>query len=106
MFLDVLSLREAAGWEAELLRQVPSRDLFCLFWSTSASASKWVDMEWRCALALRGLDYIHPVPLVDPRLVPPPEELRAKHFTSVSFIVREYEKGIAAKPDTRSGPGS
>ena len=92
VFLDVLSLREGASWEAELFNHVPTKDLFCLFWSVPASESKWVEMEWRCALGTRGLDYIHPVPLVDPRKVPPPSELQGKHFLDPTFIAREYEK--------------
>jgi hypothetical protein len=92
VFLDVLTLREGSDWEKELFRYVPSRDLFCLFWSAPARRSKWVEMEWRCALAARGLDYIHPVPLADPRIVPPPEELHSRHFSGTWFILREYEK--------------
>jgi hypothetical protein len=104
VFVDVLTLREGSAWEKELARHVPAKDLFCLFWSAAASQSKWVDMEWRCALAARGLDYIHPVPLADPRVVAPPEELRSKHFSSTSFLVREYEKqmGRKASPPTSS----
>jgi hypothetical protein len=94
VFLDVLTLREGAAWETELQRHVPTKDLFCLFWSAPASRSRWVEMEWQCALATRGLDYIHPVALADPRVVPPPEQLRSRQFSDVSFVVREYEKGV------------
>ena len=80
VFVDVLTLRAGADWELQLFREIPMRDLFCLFWSRPASESPWVECEWRCALAARGLEYIHPVALVDPRVVPPPLELRAKHF--------------------------
>ncbi len=100
VFLDVLTLREGSDWEKELIRHVPAKDLFCLFWSAAASQSKWVDMEWRCALASRGLDYIHPVPLADPRVVRPPDELRSKHFSGVSFIMREYERQIGSTPSS------
>lgn len=102
VFLDVLALREGSAWEMELVRQVPAKDLFCLFWSAAASRSKWVDMEWRCALAARGLDYIHPVPLADPRVVPPPDELRSKLFSGVSFIVRQYEKQIGGTSSSQT----
>lgn len=94
VFIDVVSLRAGSNWEVELFRQVPSRDLFSLFWSKPASQSQWVDMEWRCALAARGLDYIHPVALVDPRAVPPPRELMAKHFNDPKRALIEYEKGF------------
>jgi hypothetical protein len=92
VFLDVLSLRESADWERELFNVVPTSDLFCLFWSASAKASLWVDREWRCALTARGLDYIHPVPLEDPREVAPPAELASRHFGDVTFLVQQYEK--------------
>jgi hypothetical protein len=100
VFLDVLTLREGSAWEQELVRHIPTKDLFCLFWSSAASRSKWVDIEWRFALASRGLDYIHPVPLADPRVVPPPHELSSKHFSDVSFIVREYEKYVGGTPSS------
>jgi hypothetical protein len=90
VFVDVLKLREGSTWEAELRHHVTSKDLFCLCWSEPASRSRWVEMEWRWALNSKGLDYIHPVPLVDPRTVPPPLELKDKHFSDVTFIVREY----------------
>jgi hypothetical protein len=103
VFLDALALREAAGWEQELFRHVPSKDLFCLFWSEPARRSVWVEREWRCALAARGIDYIHPVPLEDPREVPPPPELSARHFGGATLLVQLYEKARAARI---RGPGT
>jgi len=102
-FVDVLSLRTGQNWERELWQQVPSRDLFCLFWSEHARDSRWVEKEWRCALEARGIDYIHPVPLSDPHQVRPPRELaRHLHFEDLTRIVLEYERVL------RSGspPGS
>src|SRR5262249_35359389 len=64
----------------------------CLFWSRPASESQWVEKEWRCAYQARGLDYIHPVSLVDPRAVPPPKELASRHFEDLTRIVYEYER--------------
>jgi TIR domain len=85
-------LREGQHWEKQILEQIRLRDLFCLFWSEAASKSPWVEKEWKCALSTRGLDYIHPVPLVDPAIVPPPSELGAsKHFNDLSRIVIDYE---------------
>jgi hypothetical protein len=80
VFVDVLSLREGEDWAERLFDEVPRRDLLWLFWSRPARESDWVEMEWRCALAARGIDYIHPIALVDPELVPPPSELAARHF--------------------------
>jgi serine/threonine protein kinase len=92
VFLDVLKLRESDRWETELMQQVPAKDLFCLFWSEPASKSPWVEREWRYALAARGLDYVHPVPLADPRTLPPPRELQEKHFGGTLFLLQQYEK--------------
>jgi hypothetical protein len=97
VFLDVLKLREGSPWETELFNHVPTKDLFCLFWSEPARRSKWVEMEWRCALVTRGLEYIHPVPLADPRQIPPPEELRGKHFNDPAFVLREYERLVRSQ---------
>jgi TIR domain len=95
VFIDAVASRSGADWQKELFRQVPSRDLFSLFWSKPASRSRWVEMEWRCALAVRGLDYIHPVALADPRMVPPPQELAAKHFNDPKVALIDYEKGFS-----------
>ena len=98
VFVDALSLREGDNWEARLFQEVPSKDLFCLFWSKAASESPWVEKEWRCALGTRGIDYIHPVPLADPREVRPPQELVGKHFESPTRWAIEYEKHRKAPP--------
>jgi hypothetical protein len=92
IFLDVLSLRSGDDWEKQLEKHVPSRDCFYLFWSMGASQSLWVDREWRLALSKRGVDYIDPVPLVDPQIVPPPNELRSLHFGDAYLAYIEYEK--------------
>jgi FHA domain-containing protein/TIR domain-containing protein len=96
VFIDVLKFREAADWATELLHQVPTRDAFCLFWSEPARRSTWVEREWRCALSTRGVDYIHPVPLVDPRILPPPMELEGKHFGGTTFLIQMYEQRLKA----------
>jgi uncharacterized protein YegL len=80
VFFDVLSLRSGQYWEQELWKEIPSKDIFYLFWSDNARKSTWVEKEWRCALQTRGLDFIDPVPLVSPDEVPPPPELATKHF--------------------------
>jgi hypothetical protein len=60
----------------------PDRVLFlCL--DTNAARSMEDEKEWRSALELRGLEYIDPVSLVDPRDSPPPKELASLHFNDV-----------------------
>lgn len=80
IFLDVMSLRSGQFWEEELWKVIPASDIFYLFWSGHARESEWVEKEWHCALKTRGIDFIHPVPLVSPEQVPPPPELASKHF--------------------------
>lgn len=84
VFLDVLTLRAASDWEAALRRAIAERDVLYLFWSPAALASPWVEREWRMALEEKGLDFIWPVPLADPRDAPPPDELRAPISTTTS----------------------
>ena len=93
LFLDVVSLRSGEGWEKRLWDEISARDVFYLFWSANARKSPWVEKEWRCALQARGLDFIDPVPLVSPELVPPPPELASKHFNDwvLAFVRNKRE---------------
>jgi len=92
VFLDVLSLRSGEDWAKRLWKAIPEHDVFYLFWSISASQSGWVEKEWRCALKTRGLDFIDPVPLVSPELVPPPRELAKKHFNDWTLALKRGER--------------
>ncbi len=58
-----------------LLKHIDDSDVLYLFWSRDAEESEWVEREWRYGKARKGVEFIDPVPLIDPRLVPPPEEL-------------------------------
>jgi len=78
--IDVLSLRSGQDYREALGTLIPAKDIFFLFWSKPASESKEVEWEWRMALSNKGLGFIDPVPLEDPRQVPPPEELSSLHF--------------------------
>jgi len=80
VFLDVVQLRSGEDWEKRLWEVIPSSDIFYLFWSVAASASPWVEKEWRCALNTRGQEFIDPVPLCSPHEARPPAELSKKHF--------------------------
>ncbi|MCK4613989.1 MAG: toll/interleukin-1 receptor domain-containing protein [Thermoplasmata archaeon] len=92
IFIDMLSLRSGQNWEQEIRKIIPSKDIFYLFWSGNAKRSHWVEKEWRCALEMKGLDFIDPVPLVSPEIVPPPEELSAKHFDDWTLAFMRSEK--------------
>jgi hypothetical protein len=80
VFYDHLKLRSGQNWQTELLKVIPTHDVFYLFWSANARNSEWVDKEWRCALKTRGLEFIDPIPLCTPQQAPPPKELAGKHF--------------------------
>jgi hypothetical protein len=80
VFLDVEALRSGQRWGEELHRMICDSDIFYLFWCRHASASEWVEKEWRCAYENLGIDLIDPVPLEPPDGVPPPKELAVKHF--------------------------
>ena len=94
VFVDVLSLRSGQDWERQMRQQIPARDVFFLFWSLNASRSKEVDKEWRIALEMRGLDYIDPIPLTDPRISPPPKELARLHFNDLYVAQIQMEESL------------
>jgi hypothetical protein len=102
VFVDVLSLRSGQDWEAQIRRQIPARDVFFLFWSLHASRSKEVEKEWRIALEMRGLEFIDPIPLTDPRISPPPEELARLHFNDLYVAQIQLEAALKKHPIVRS----
>ena len=87
VYLDVASLRTGHEWEKQLFDAIESADVFYLFWSSFARASKNVEREWRTALDKKGLAFIHPIPLEDPRLALPPDELRSLHFNDIYLAI-------------------
>ena len=96
VFMDVHDLRSNDQYPNYLLRNIDSSDIMYLFWSRNAQKSKWVDREWRYGLEQRGIDFIDPVPLVDPRQAPPPTELAEKHFNDwvIAYIASENSISI------------
>jgi TIR domain len=101
VFVDVLSLRSGQDWELQIRRQIPIRDVFFLFWSLHASRPKEVEKEWRMAWEMRGLDYIDPIPLTDPRLSPPPKELAHLHFNDLYIAQIQMEKALKKRRNHR-----
>lgn len=93
VFMDVRNLKPGDTYPTRLLREIDASDVLYLFWSEHARQSEWVDKEWRYGFDKRGIDFIDPVPLVDPRKVPPPFELAdKKHFNDWALAFLEYEK--------------
>ena len=99
VFLDIINLRTGQDWEKALSHEIDASDGFFLFWSRHAAESEWVEREWRYALQRRGLDFINPLPLEDPRLVKPPAELKSKHFNDMLLAF------IKAEEVLHKGPG-
>jgi len=80
VYIDFDGIRAGQYWKDELKKSITDMDVFYLFWSENSAKSEWVKREWQCALNSKGLDYIQPVPLVNPDKVPPPAELSPKQF--------------------------
>lgn len=91
IFLDVISLRRGEYYEQRIMEEIERRDLFYLFWSRNAAASKWVEKELQYALANKSSDRIEPVPLEAPEVCPPPRELGDRHFND--WLLR-YEQQL------------
>ena len=92
IFFDVESIRSGASWKDVLYEEILRRDILYLCWSCYAKESKWVDEEWRFALKNHGADYIDIVPLDQPELCPPPEELNDKHFNEKLLYIINSEQ--------------
>jgi hypothetical protein len=93
VFMDVHSLKSNDLYPEVLLEQIDSSDVLYLFWSRHAKESKWVEHEWRYGMEKYGINFIDPVPLVDPRKAPPPSELSGqKHFNDWVLVYIEAEK--------------
>jgi hypothetical protein len=97
VFVDCLSMRPGVQWQSTLEREIRERDVFWLFWSRQASKSRWVDWEWRRALASKSLTGIQPHPLEPAELAPPPPELAALQFGA------QYESYLAALKESKVG---
>jgi hypothetical protein len=96
VFMDVRDLRANDPYPTDLLKHIDSSDVLYLFWSRYASRSPWVDREWRYGMQRKGAAFIDPVPLADPRKVPPPEGLAdIKHFNDWTLAYLEYEKSLS-----------
>ena len=86
IFLDCLSLHPGQHWESRLTDEIRRRDLFLLFWSQPAAQSKWVEWEWRRALAEGKKDDMEIHPLENG--IKPPPELSDLHFADPAMAVR------------------
>ena len=82
VFLGAEGLRAMAEWEERAEKEISRCDVFYLLWSKAAQQSEWVEKEWRIARRLGKI--ICPVPLDQPRkLPPPPDELADLPFNDL-----------------------
>ena len=91
-FTDLLSLEPGECWEKRLYEEIDRCDVFYLFWSSQARASKWVMKEAKYALARRaasddGVPHIIPVIIEGPPLPKPPKYLKDIHFNDCMLYV-------------------
>jgi hypothetical protein len=82
-FQDLLHLDPGERWQRALYRHIDTSDVMFLFWSSAAKRSRWVEREWRYALANRGDEFITPVPIEGPPVPSPPAELAHLHFSVI-----------------------
>lgn len=76
---DKVVLRTGEEWNQRLLELIDEADVFQLFWSQSASASKYVTQEWEHALSLGRRQFVRPVYWKEP-LPDVPPQLGHLHF--------------------------
>jgi hypothetical protein len=76
---DIAVLRSGEKWNAALLDLIAQADIFQLYWSTAASASPYVEQEWRHALEQHRANFIRPVYWEEP-MPAPPADLADIHF--------------------------
>lgn len=88
IYCDIEKLQSGDNWEKVLFDEIEKRDVLFLCWSKNAKNSKEVEKEWRHALSKKGLDGIDPIPLESPKVCPPPEELKSKHFNDLAVLYR------------------
>jgi hypothetical protein len=105
-FQDLLSLEPGDHWEKRLDEEIDRCDLFLLFWSSHAAASKWVVRESERALLRRGTGEdlppeIVPIVLEGPPVPPPPDKLKAIHFNDPLLYVIAAEEAAARKAPRR-----
>jgi hypothetical protein len=84
-FLDSISLQPGDDWAAEISKSIGESEIVFVFWSTHASRSKYVEMEFSEALSC-GKKVI-PVLLDDSPL---PQSLRSKHCVDFRSAMPVY----------------
>jgi TIR domain-containing protein len=89
IFQDCLDLKSNDAFKPQLQKEIAARDVFLLFWSRNASASKWVLWEFQTAQIKPGMNAILPMPIEDPAIAPPPPGFEDKHLRD-RFMLAGY----------------
>jgi hypothetical protein len=89
IFQDCLDLRPDENFKPQIALHIAGREVFLLFWSRRAAASRWVRWEYTTALDRKGVDAILPMPIEDPAIAPPPPELAQRHLRD-RFLLAGY----------------
>jgi hypothetical protein len=87
-FVDCLDINPSEEWKERLRSEIDRRDRFWLFWSKSAAESKWVDWEWRTALAYKGITGIQAYS-IEPDVLAPPA-LSKIQFNNIYALVSQH----------------
>lgn len=89
IFQDCLDLKANEAFKPQLAKEIAAREVFLLFWSRNANASRWVLWEFETAQVKPGLNAILPMPLEDPAIAPPPPGFEDKHLRD-RFMIASY----------------
>ncbi len=101
-FNDLLSLDPGERWEQRLYEEIDRCDVFYLFWSSQAKASKWVTKELDHALVRQarssdGEPDIVPVIIEGPPPPAPPDQLKHLQFNDwMLYVLAGEERGASA----------
>jgi len=90
VFQDCLDLNPGEEWKPRLDSEIRDRDLFLLFWSKSASESKWVVWELETAMKEKGEQALQIHPL-DPGVKPPPGMEKLNIGSNAMWVRKGYE---------------
>ena len=101
VFQDCLDLNPGEEWKPRLDSEIRDRDLFLLFWSQSASESKWVVWELETALKEKGEQALQIHPL-DPGVKPPPGLEKLNIGSNAMWVRKGYEAVL--KERASAGP--
>jgi hypothetical protein len=96
VFVDCLDLYAGKRWKPRLEKEIRERELFVLFWSSTAAQSLWVTWEWEQAL-LKGDPEEHMQIQPLEHGVRPPRGLEEIHVGSPLMAVRAAEEILARK---------